>query len=294
MTDKINATVSLIKTNNIIVINMLIESGCITDEFLLLALKQHYLSRQNITDIRTISTLFDLLEPIIDKETTDKLFRCLINLYSQNNKDIFASCFKKIVDLGAYAKINKYLLSLPTDLFFYYVSKNDDQPISIKSMVYGMDDSAKCNWCYEKFMNSNEINNPLSVCKMTVAAYNVPDKSYFENLIPIIYDLSLNDAVMLNILVQTDIDDYIMKYILDCDHADELMFFSLLLLIVSDYNCGIKLTNQDAIKIKSFLEAKEDARIIFNELSYFCDGYGEIYDKAINNIILLMNMYHSQ
>jgi len=68
--DELYGIASLIDTINIIVIKMLLNSNCTTNEFLSSALKH----TSSMKSISLASFLLDLLGPNMDKETAQQLF----------------------------------------------------------------------------------------------------------------------------------------------------------------------------------------------------------------------------
>uniref|UniRef100_A0A6C0C7I0 Uncharacterized protein n=1 Tax=viral metagenome TaxID=1070528 RepID=A0A6C0C7I0_9ZZZZ len=297
MANKIDGLVSLLKTGNLVIIDMLIESHCINDEMLLLALQRLYL-RKCMKNIDLFWILANYLEGIIDKETLDKLFINFIDIYPENDShEKFSPCFMKLCDMGAQSEICNQIIIIPADLFFYYLSKNEPL-ININIIKNGIRDHIDdkiCHWIFEHFMSVHQNYNNNDVCGVVITAYLKKDKSYFEKLMQIVYDRKLNDIVMLNVVIYGVINEYNIKYVSDCEIVDELMFLNLLIKIVRYYNCSMKLDDSDANDIKTFLEENGDAKKIFDEISNTCDCYDvNKYNIALNNIITLKNMYHSQ
>jgi len=287
MEDKINSVISLLNTNNIVAINMLLDAHCITDELLLLALKQFY-SNNHIRDFNLILTLIEQLEMIIDKEIINRLFYDLVIIYSEND-NVFSTCFIKLVDMGANIETGHELIDLSANLFFYYISKNDqyiDISITIACMGAYIDPEI-CDWAFEKFMSSCDSHDTIDICRMATVTYQKQDKSYFEKLMQIIYDKSMNDVVMLNILARTCINDYNMKYISDCNYREELIFFDLIRQIKNN-----EPKIPETIKLKLLLKQSDAKKIYSQIIESFYNIHGKIYDDMINNIILLMNMFY--
>jgi hypothetical protein len=189
--------------------------------------------------------------------------------------------------MGAQIEIDRNMIIIPANLFFYYLSKNESL-ITIDTIWVSMGnpvDIEICRWMFEYFMGQIESYDDVEICYVTVSAYYNNDKSYFENLMQIVSDKKLNDVVMLNILNYESVNDYNLKYILYGEYHDELIFFSLLRRMWSNNTINV-----DCIKLKKLFKSNREANIIYQEITSD-DAYGEKFDHRINNIRSLMNMF---
>uniref|UniRef100_A0A6C0C8G6 Uncharacterized protein n=1 Tax=viral metagenome TaxID=1070528 RepID=A0A6C0C8G6_9ZZZZ len=292
MANKIDGLVSLLKTGNLVIIDMLIESHCVNDEMLLSALQRLY-PRKYMKNIDLFWMLANYLEGIIDKETLDKLFFNFVSAYPGNKcHEKFSPCFMKLCDMGAQSEIWYDIINVTADLFFYHLSKNEpfSDIYTIKRGICDNIDDKICHWIFGYFMSVHQNYNNNDVCGVVITAYYKKDKSYFEKLMQIVYDRKLNDIVMLNILSNnTFIDNYNMKYILDCDFCDEIIFLDRLR---QSSTKSLPKNNDDLNKLRSFWTSNSNAMKIYEKLEYR-SVYDENFDEYVNDIVTLMEMFQT-
>uniref|UniRef100_A0A6C0CCN7 Uncharacterized protein n=1 Tax=viral metagenome TaxID=1070528 RepID=A0A6C0CCN7_9ZZZZ len=286
-TEKIEGIVSLLKTENIVIINALFESGFMTIDMLKTAMSEYMDQRNKYVRICFIVALVDLFDVIEDKEFLDDL----ISLFSGWNcgtiiwDESVMQSFIKLVNLDG--KMPMYcLVGLPYDAFLYYIEKNEFSATFESTGDYGNQDPKVKDFINEKLQTDIESFSLEHL--LTYSLLCIINKENMTICMGEIYNRSAIDRLMIRVAYSTRSTTLVDEHMAQCQYQNEFLFLCSLLSI----NDGNKTLNDESLSLKRFLESNEEAFSIAKMIkSYRWAGTGEDLQFVIPKLNRLMEMY---
>lgn len=312
-TNEIDGIISLLYTNNIVIIDMLVNSASVTHETIIMALNKMYASGKLLENFNFIVKIINLIESFDDDLLLHLLLKNLVWLYanySTKNSIEFQNYFKRMSGLCTFIEITSEWTYLPADLFFYHVTNNATH-ITTNIVLAAISNNCNKeiqNWIVDNWILLSAQSSVKDICNITIHAYRRQNIIIFEKLMQIIYDRSLNDILMINILMFSPIDDRCSEYLLDCKYRNEILFYKVVVdlgyarfhkfdpvsesdrikyCVKYDISYGIRINN-----LGSFIESNDIGKKMYDYI--YCTNMYEIYDnfdEIISQITSLMEIF---
>jgi len=233
ISDYTDGLVSLLQTNNVAVLDKLLETGIINAIQMPELIKKSVHSHNHAYDKDFVAMLVNDYD-IIDKETAAKLVYLLLDahdgkIHMWNEDRMYA--FIKLVDYGI-TLIVQDILNLPYDAFVYYVEKNGHVicGTTLLWMVNKLVSSDIESFLVER-LECDLISMSyfeLLTCAAVSIANNYPDSIVREIILREIDKRSIFDHLIMYLLLsryRQDIDFFFEKHISACENADIFAFF---------------------------------------------------------------------
>lgn len=295
ITNQLDGIISLLKTSNIIVINALIESGFVTTEILLAAIKEYVVRYGNFEDVPFVVALANKFDHIEDQALLD----CLINQMSNNKFDYrqwnteMIRTFMKLVDMGGKMATHN-LMCLPYDAVSYYSDNNEFHVDSwtITSISPYTTDPKVADLSYE--MLATDIHRFSSYDLINCVISCISSNTVKQIMVQEIYDRSLMDMLMVHLVCckgYLDNIPFLDEHISECKYHVEILFFQQLSKIY--YYPNREWQTDDLVSLAIFYRSdKKISDTLGIILSHPFKHTDDDFQCVLAKIRMLMEMYN--